>query len=96
MIYLLVFEGELSEGSMPEDQALRSLSHRLSEAFPFPIQDSWAGALWEFGVERELIGNLITDGDTPAGFWIYLAETIWSDLVSKLLKEEKIGVSITK
>lgn len=90
-VYLLVFEG--SEGNTPEAQATQMLPKRLSEALPIPMIDGWAEVLWNAGAEKDLIGELMTGGDTSAGFWVHLTEQFWAELLSRLLKEEKIRIS---
>ncbi|MEJ2351274.1 MAG: hypothetical protein P8Y03_15925 [Anaerolineales bacterium] len=44
-IYLLVFEGGQPDEWMPETQAQRMLTSRLSEALPIPILDEWHESL---------------------------------------------------
>jgi hypothetical protein len=92
VIYLLVFEGDLSDRVTPENQAIRSLSPRLSEALPIPIIDSWAEALWETGAENDLIGELAFSGDCLAGFGVNVSETGWTEIVTKLQKEGKVEI----
>lgn len=94
VIYLLVFEGELVDGSTPETQARRNLTSRLSEALPIPMLGYWTSALWETGLERDLVGDLTTGGDCLAGYRIYLTEKAWAEVVTRLLKESKIGIPI--
>jgi hypothetical protein len=45
VVYLLVFEGELLDGSIPESQARRMLAARLSETLPIPILNEWRESL---------------------------------------------------
>jgi hypothetical protein len=92
MAYLLVFEGDLSDGLTPENQAIRLLSPRLSEALPIPIKDRWAKALWEAGARKDLIGELVFSGDYLAGFGVDTSETGWTEILTRLLKEEKIEI----
>ncbi len=92
VVYLLVFEGELSDGVTPENQAIRLLSPRLSEALPIPIIDSWAEALWETGAENDLIGKLAFSGDCLIGFGVNISETGWTEVVTKLQKEGKVEI----
>ena len=94
VIYLLVFEGDLANGADPKEHACQMLPSRLSEALPVPIMQEWAEALWEAGIEQELIGELTTGGDSLAGFAVQLTETVWVELLSRLLKEGKIRVSL--
>lgn len=94
VIYLLVFEGGPSDESIPEKQAVRLLAPRLSEALPIPVLHEWAGMLWEAGVEHGLIGELTTGGDSSAGFSVQINEKIWAVLLSTLLKEGKIDISV--
>lgn len=90
IVYLLVFEGELLDGSTPENQAIRLLSLRLSEALPIPIKHRWAKALWEAGVKKDLIGELEFSGDCLAGFGVNVSETGWPAIISGLVKEGKV------
>jgi hypothetical protein len=92
VIYLLVFEGELSDGSTPEDQVIRLLSPRLSEALPIPLKHRWAKALWEAGVKKDLIGELAFSGDCSAGFGVNVSETGWPAIISRLVKEGKVEI----
>lgn len=92
VIYLLVFEGELSDVVTPENQAIRLLSTRLSEALPIPIKDSWAEALWETGAVKDMIGELAFSGDCLAGFGVNISETGWTEVVTKLQKEGKVEI----
>ena len=91
--YILVFEGDLANGANPEEHACQMLPSRLSDALPVPVLQEWAEALWEAGIGQGLIGNLETGGDNSTGFWVQLTETVWAELLSRLLKEGKIGIS---
>lgn len=68
VIYVLIFEGELLDGSTTESQARRLLTSRLSETLPIPILDEWHEALWEAGQVENMIVNLLTGGDCTAGY----------------------------
>lgn len=92
MVYLLVFEGELLDGSTPENQAIRLLSLRISEALPIPIKHGWAKALWEAGVKKDLIGELAFSGDCLACFGLNTSETGWTEILTRLLKEGYIEI----
>lgn len=92
MVYLLVFENELLEGSTPEDQATHMLTARLSEALSIPIVNSWAEALWEKGVSQELICELAISGDCLAGFGVNASETGWTEILTRLVKEGKVNI----
>ena len=94
MVYLLVFEGDLGDGKNPEIHICQMLASRLSEALPIPVLLEWAETLWEIGLKQELIAKLTTGGDSPAGFWVQLNETIWAGLISRLMKEGKIVISV--
>jgi hypothetical protein len=50
--------------------------------------------IWDVGAENNLIGELMTGVDTSAGFSVQLTEKFWAELLSTLLKEEKIGISV--
>ena len=94
VVYLLVFKGDMTDRENPEKHARQMLPSRLSEALPIPVLREWAEILWEAGVEQGLIGELTTGGDSSAGFSVQLTEKIWAELLSTLLKEEKIGISV--
>ena len=93
LVYLLVFEGELLDGSTPEIQARRMLTSRLSETLPIPILDKWHESLWEAGQVENLIVGLLTAGDCQEGYLVQLAETVWKEVITRLLKGRKIQIS---
>ena len=93
VIYLLVFEGELPDGSTPEIQARRVLTSRLAETLPIPILDEWHESLWEVAQMENLIVGLLTGGDCQEGYLVQLTETKWKEVITRLLKEWKIRVS---
>jgi len=93
VVYLLVFEGDLTAGLNCEEHACQMLLSRLSEALPIPVLQDWWGALWKIGRKQELIAELTTGGDSPAGYWVQLTETVWAELLSRSVKEGKIGIS---
>ncbi|GAP10012.1 hypothetical protein BECAL_01166 [Bellilinea caldifistulae] len=93
VIYLLVFEGELPDGSLPETQARRVLASRLSETLPIPILDEWHESLWEARQRENLIVGLETGGDCQEGYLVQLTETIWKEVITRLLMERKIRIS---
>ena len=92
VVYLLVFEGELLDGSTPETQAQRMLTSRLSETLPIPILDEWHESLWEAG-HKDLIVGLEAGGDCQAGYQIQVKEVIWEEVISRLIKERKFRIS---
>jgi hypothetical protein len=92
VIYLIVFEGELSDGTTPEKQPVKFLSPRLSEAFPIPIKDRWSEVLWEVGVEKDLIEEFTYSGNCLACFGVFTSETVWTEVVSGLVKEGKVEI----
>jgi hypothetical protein len=94
--YMLVFEGDLSDGRTTEEHASMILPARLSESLPIPILQEWGELLWEAGIEHELIALLTTSGDNPAGYWVQLTETAWTELLSWLLKEERKDKNLNK
>ena len=96
MIYLLVFEGGLSDGSIPEKQAVRLLAPRLSEALPIPVLREWAKTIWKAGFEKGLITELATSGDSLGCFSVQLNQSVWAELISRFLKEEKIKISFSQ
>ena len=51
------------------------LPSRFSEMLSIPVLKDWAEKLWKAGAEQELIGELMTGGDCPTGFWVQLTET---------------------
>lgn len=93
VIYLLVFEGEPLDGSTPDTQARRMLTSRLSETLPIPILDGWHESLWEAGQRENLIVGLETGGDCQEGFLVQLTETVWKEVITRLLRERKIRIS---
>ncbi len=93
VIYLLVFKGELLEGSTPETQAQRVLTSRLSETLPISILDELHESLWEVAQIENLIVGLLTSGDCQEGCLVQLTETLWKEVITKLLKERKICIS---
>jgi hypothetical protein len=72
------------------------LPSRLSEALPVTVLQEWAETLWEAGIEQTLITELIAVVDSPAGFGLHLIETVWAESISRLLKEEKIRISMSQ
>ncbi|MDI6696231.1 MAG: hypothetical protein QME21_14390 [Anaerolineales bacterium] len=94
--YILVFEGDLTEGENTEEHACQMLPSRLSEAVPVPVLQEWAEALWEAGTRKELIAELTIGGESLAGFSVQLIETVWAELISRLLTEGNVGISITQ
>ena len=96
VMYLLVFEGEIPDRSTPETQAQRMLTSRLSETLPIPILDEWHASLWESGQMESLIVGLETGGDCQEGYLIQLSETVWKEVITRLLKERKIRISVDR
>ena len=92
VVYLLVFEGELLDGATPESQAQYSLTARLSEALPIPILDEWAEALWEAGVKKQLISDLVISGDCLAGYGVNAPETGWAEILTRLVKDGNVKI----
>lgn len=93
VIYLLVFDGEPLDGSTTESQARRVLTSRLSETLPIPILDDWNESLWESGRKENLIVEVETGGDCQEGYLVKMTETIWKEVITRLLKERKIRIS---
>jgi len=93
VIFLLVFECEVDNGSLPEDWAERMLTMRLSETLPIPVLDGWDEALWEAGQTENLIVGLETGGDCQEGYLVQLPETLWKEVITRLLKDSKIRIS---
>ena len=94
--YILVFEGDLNDGKNIEEHACMMLLPRLSEALPLPVLQEWAETLWEAGFEKGLITELTTGGDSLVCFTVQLAQSVWAELISKFLKEEKINISFSQ
>ena len=92
-VYLLVFEGELLDGSTSEIKVRYKLTSRLSETLPFPILDEWREFLWEVAQMENLIVGLETGGDCQSGHQVKLTETVWKEVLTGLLKERKIQIS---
>jgi hypothetical protein len=93
VIYLLVSEGELLDGSTPETRARSMLASRLSETLPIPILNEWQESLWEAGQRENLIAGLDIGGDCQEGYLVHLSETGWKELITRLFKEHKIRIS---
>ena len=93
VIYLLGFEGELLGESTPENQTQRMLTSRLSETLPIPILDEWHESLWEAGLVENLVVDLQTSGDCQEGYQVQLMESVWKEVITRLLKELKIRIS---
>jgi len=92
IVYLLVFEGELLDGSVPETQARHMVTSCLSETLSIPILDGWAEVLWETGERMELIGELVIAGDCLAAYWIYPSEAGWTKIITRSVEEGQIRV----
>ena len=92
VVYLLVFEGELSDRLTPEIRSQHLLTARLSVTISIPILNEWEEHLWEIGQIENLILELVTGGDCQAGYIIQLDETSWKEVVVRLLKERKISI----
>jgi hypothetical protein len=90
MVYILVCDGDLIEREKPEEHACQMLPSRLSEALPIPVLREWAETLWEAGFEKGLITELTTGGDSLKCLSVQLAQSVWAELISGFLKEEKI------
>jgi hypothetical protein len=95
VVYLLIFEGELLDGSTPETQARQMLTSRLVETLPIPILDDWDESLWESGQIENLIIGLETGGDCQQGYLVQLTVPKWKEVVVRLLTEQKIRISAT-
>jgi hypothetical protein len=93
VVYLLVCEGELPDGSTPETWTRHLLTSRLSETLSIPILNEWEEHLWEVGQIENLILGLVTGGDCQVGYIVQLDETGWKEVVVRLLKERKIRLS---
>jgi len=92
MIYLLVFEGELLGGWTPDTLARQMLISRLSETLPIPVLDEWNESLWEVAQMENLIVGLETGGDCQEGYLVQLTETVWKEVITRLLKERRIRI----
>jgi len=78
---------------MPETQDRRRITFRLSETLPFPILDEWNEPIREFGQMERLIVEQETGGDCQEGYQVRLTETVWKEVITRLLKERKIRIS---
>lgn len=90
--YILVFEGDLTDGENSEEHGCQLLPSRLSEALPIPVLLEWVEALWEAGIEQELIGELRTGGECLLGYSVSVSETSWADILSRLIKEQMVKI----
>jgi hypothetical protein len=91
VIYMLVFEG--AEGIAHEAQATQMLTKRLTEALPIPVLDEWNRQLWEAARRNDLVVDLQTCGDCQEGYMVRLTETVWKEVIIRLLKKRKICIS---
>lgn len=85
--YALVFE----QGGDVETQLQMLALKRLQEALAFPIPDSWAKTLWEYGLDASFIQRLETGGDCRGGVRLDLAKP-WQELVQNLLEQEALTI----
>jgi hypothetical protein len=92
VVYLLVFEGELTDGSPPETQASSMLASRLSETLPIPILDRWAITLWEAGMESDLIDEVVACGDCRSGYLVHVNESGWKEVIKTLVEQGEISI----
>jgi hypothetical protein len=90
---ILVFEEDLPNGANPEEHACKILPSRLSEVLPFPILDGWHASLWEAGQAENLIRGLATGGDCQVGYLVHMTETVWKEVIIRLLTERKVCIS---
>ena len=93
VIYQLVFDCELLDVSTLESQARRMLASRLSKTLPIPVLDEWNESLWGVAQMENLIVGLETGGDSQEGYLVLLIETVWNEVITRLLKERKIQIS---
>ncbi len=85
--YALVFE---QDGEV--ETALQTLTlKRLQETLAFPLPDSWAKTIWEYGLDAEYIQRLETGGDCRGGVRIDLTKD-WQALVQNLLEQDVLRV----
>jgi hypothetical protein len=94
--YMLVIEGDLTDGLSPEGHTCHILPLRLSEALPIPVLQEWAEPLWEGGFEKGLIIELTAGGDSLVCFSVQLDQSVWAELISRFIKEEKINMSFSQ
>jgi hypothetical protein len=92
-IYLLVFEGGQLYGSTTEIQAQSILTSRLSETLPIPILNEWHGDLWNAAQLENFIVELEIGGDCQEGYQVQVTETVWKEVITRLIKEHKIRIS---
>jgi len=90
--YTLVFDGDLVDGDNPEKHTCQMLPLRLSEALSIPFLQEWAEALWEAGIEQELIGKLATSGDCSSGHWVRVSESGWKEVITALVEQGEISI----
>jgi len=86
-VYALVFE----QGRDIEQELQKVTIHRLQEVLAFPILDTWAKTLWEYGLDAEYIQRLETGGDCRGWARIDLSKP-WQDLVQNLLEKDIVQV----
>jgi hypothetical protein len=65
---------------------------RLSEALPIPVLDAWDRQFWESARSKDLMVDLQTSSDCQKGYQVQLTETVWKEVVVRLLKERNIRI----
>ncbi len=94
--YLLIFQGTPDPGK----ELIQLFVERIKEALEVPILDEWSVALWKQARSRKLVQDLTTGGDCILGARIDLrqgradAQANWKDLLSELLAQEEISLTI--
>jgi hypothetical protein len=85
--YALIFEQSENIEAALQTLALK----RLQETLAFPIPDTWAKTLWEYGLDAEYIQRLETGGDCRGGVKIDLTKP-WQDFVQNLLEQNVLTI----
>jgi hypothetical protein len=86
VVFLLVFEVET-----PEEQSMKMLTARLSEALSIPVLDDWNREHWEAARRKDLVVDLQTCGDCQEGYVVQLGDNAWKEAVIELIKKRKIA-----
>jgi hypothetical protein len=85
--YALIFEKSENVEAALQTLALK----RLQETLAFPIPDTWAKTLWEYGLDAEYIQRLETGGDCRGAVRLDLTK-LWQDLVQNLLEQGHLQI----
>ena len=92
--------GKRDSKRLTDKELIQLFVERIKEALEVPILDEWSVALWKQARSRTLVQDLTTGGDCILGARIDLrqgradAQADWKDLLSELLAQEEISLTI--